>query len=236
MPTTNFPNGLTNAAPGSAMQTVIQPVNSMVHQIWTDFDDYDATQWTITETGSGSRAVGNLENGVLVVTNAAANADKNTLQWSGVTNAATVTTFKLNPNRSYWHECRFKISDANLEGFVLGLISTNTAPFSSIADGLYIIKASGTTTLSLTSMVSSVATSASVTTLASDTYVTIGYHYDGGNQIYYYVNNVRMGTLTATPTTAALTPTFGIINGEAVAKSLSLDFMNFISQRDATYV
>lgn len=236
MPTTNFPNGVTNAAPGSAMQTLIQPSNSLVHQIFTDFDDYDATQWTISETGTGTRAVGNLENGILVITNGASNGDTNSLQWSGVTNAATRTTFKLNTNRSYWYETMFKTSDANLSGVCMGLVSTNTTPFTSIADGLYFYKASASTTLTIRSTASSVTTSANVGTLANDTYVKVGLHFDGTNNIYYYLNDVRIGTLIATPTTALLAPTMSIINGEAVAKVLSVDYINHISQRDASYV
>lgn len=191
-----------------------------------------AAEWTITETGSGTRAVGNLNNGILVITNGASNNDANFLQWSGNTNAATVENWKFISGKPLWFKTKFKLSDANLSAFVMGLQITDTTPLA-VTDGVYFLKASGSTTLNLLVTKNSTSTTTAVTTLVSDTDVTVGYYYNGGTSIDIFVNDIRVAS---SPTTnlvddEELTISFGVQNGEAVAKSLSLDYIFASSQR-----
>ena len=72
---TNFLGGVTQATESSTLGVYPVPDPTALHQWFDDFDDYTAGEWTITETGTGTRAVGNLNNGVLVITNAAADDD-----------------------------------------------------------------------------------------------------------------------------------------------------------------
>lgn len=227
MTNTNFPNGVTNQALSATTGAMGFPDPSAFHTWFDDFDDYVAAEWTITETGVGTRAVGNLDGGILVVTNAAADNDANFLQWSGSTNAATVETFKFETERELWFKARFKISDATQSDLFMGLYVTDTDPVGGIVDGVYFTKADGSTTLSLVVVKNSTATTTTAATLANDTYVTVGYHYDGASKIEIFVNDVRVANSVTTnlPDDEELTVSFGIQNGEAVAKILSLDYL-----------
>lgn len=228
--TANFPNGVTNAVTTSTLGTFVQTDPTSCHTWMDDFDDYVAAEWTITETGSGTRAVGNLDGGILVITNAAADDDANFLQWSGATNAATVETWKFEVGKRLWLKARFKLSDATQSDFVLGLQITDTTPLA-VTDGLYFLKVDGSATLNLLATFNSASTTTTVGTLADDTYVSVGYYYDGRSTIHVYLNDNRVGSSATTNlvTDEELTLSFGIQNGEAVAKVLSLDYL-FVSK------
>lgn len=230
MATTNFIDGVTNVAESTTLGTYIAPDPTQVHTWFDDFDQYVAADWTITETGTGTRAVGNLDNGILVVTNGASDDDANFLQWSGNTNAATVETWKFVSGKPLWFKSRFKISDATQSDLVLGLQITDTTPLA-VSDGVYFLKADGSTTLNLLVTKNSTSTTTAAATLANDTYVTVGFVYDGASRIDIYVNDVRVGSSVTTnlPDDEELTISFGIQNGEAVAKVLSLDYI-FVSK------
>jgi len=229
--TTNFINGVTNVAGGTALGTYVQSDPTSCHTWFDDFDDYVAAEWTITETGTGTRAVGNLDGGVLVITNAAADDDANFLQWSGATNAATVETWKFEAGKELWFKARFKLSDATQSDFVMGLQITDTTPLA-VTDGLYFLKADGSATLNLLATLNSTSTTTAVGTLVSDTYVTVGYHYDGYSNIEVFLNDTRVANSVTTNlvTDEELTISFGVQNGEAVAKVLSVDYI-FVSKK-----
>lgn len=229
MATTNFIDGVTNVADSTTLGTYFAPDPTKAHTWFDDFDQYVAADWTITETGTGTCAVGNLDNGILVVTNAAADDDANFLQWSGNTNAATVETWKFVSGKPLWFKSRFKISDATQSDLVLGLAITDTTPLA-VSDGVYFLKEDGSTTLNLLVTKNSTSTTTAAATLADDTYVTVGFVYDGASRIDIYLNDVRVGSSVTTnlPDDEELTITFGIQNGEAVAKILSLDYI-FVS-------
>ncbi len=226
----NFVGGVTQAEETWTLGTYTLPDPTQNHTWFDDFDQYTAADWTITETGTGTRAVGNLANGILVVTNAAADNDANFLQWSGNTSGATVETWRFASGKELWFKTRFKISDATQSDFVIGLQITDTTPLA-VTDGVYFRKDDGSTTLSMLVTKNSTSTTTTVATLANDTYVSVGYYYNGGNAIDIYVNDVRIGSSVTTniPDDEEMTISFGIQNGEAVAKVLSLDYI-FVSQ------
>lgn len=232
--TTNYQNGVTNVGTlnngaTTTLQTYVAPDPSRVHQWFDDFDDYVAGNWTITETGSGTRAVGNADGGILVITNAAADNDRNFLQWSGATNAATVETWTWEATQAMWFKARFKVSDATETDFVMGLQITDTTPLDA-ADGLFFQKDDGSTSLYFTAIKTGVGSSVvtSLATIVSDTYFTVGFWWDptlGVLNLYY--NGQAVGSISSTTNfpTRTLTLSFGIQNGEAVAKSMSLDYL-----------
>lgn len=230
MTTTNLIDGVTNVAEGTALGTYIMPDPTSAHTWFDDFDDYTAAEWTITEVGTGTRAVGNLDGGILVITNAAADDNSNYLQWSGNTSAATVETFKFEANKPTWFKARFKVSDATQSDLVMGLQITDTTPLDA-TDGLYFMKLDGSATLNLLATLNSTSTTAAIGTLANDTYVTVGFYYDGDLTIQGFLNDVRVASMVTTNlvTDEELTISFGIQNGEAVAKSMSIDYI-FVSK------
>lgn len=226
----NFVGGVTQAEESWTLGTYTLPDPTQNHTWFDDFDQYVAADWTITETGVGTRAVGNLANGILVVTNAAADNDANFLQWSGNTSGSTVETWKFTSGKELWFKTRFKISDATQSDFVIGLQITDTTPLA-VTDGVYFQKDDGSATLNMLVTKNSTSTTTAATTIVSDTYVSVGFYYNGGNAIDVYVNDVRVASSVTTnlPDDEELTISFGIQNGEAVAKILSLDYI-FVSQ------
>lgn len=204
------------------------------HDFFDDFDNYTAGDWTITETGTGTRAVQNERNGVLKITNAAADDDANFLQWSGNTNASTVETFKYEAGKFLYFGMRFKISDATHSDFVFGLQITDTTPLA-VTDGIYFRKDDGDAYLDFVVVKDSTATtSTAIATLAANTYTVVEAYYDGStSKIQLYVNGVSAGSsvLTNVPDDEELTLSFGVQNGEAAAKALSVDWVRVVQGR-----
>lgn len=232
MTTTNFIDGVTNVPDTYTLGSYVYPDPTQFHTWFDDFDDYVAAEWTITETGTGTRAVGNLDNGILVITNGASDDDANFLQWSGATNAATVETWKFVAQKPLWFKCRFKVSDATQSDFVIGLQITDTTPLA-VSDGVYFLKSDGSTTCNLLVTKNSTSTTTAAATIVSDTYVSLGFFYDGANAIYIFKDDVCVGqsALTNLVDDEELTISFGIQNGEAAAKSMSLDYIFVSKQR-----
>lgn len=232
MTTTNFIDGVTNVPDTYALGSYVMPDPTQFHTWFDDFDDYVAGQWLITEAGSGTRAVANADNGILVVTNGASDDNNNFLQWSGDTSASAIETWKFVAQRPLWFKCRFKVSDATQSDLVIGLQITDTSPLA-VTDGVYFLKVDGSTTCNLLVTKNSTSTTTAAATIVSDTYVSLGFYYDGANAIYVFKDDVCVGqsALTNLPDDEELTISFGIQNGEAAAKSLSLDYIFVSKQR-----
>ena len=236
MVATHFPSGVTNVRNNTTLGQLVFPDPTRCHSWMDDFDDYVAAEWTITETGTGTRAVGNLDGGILVITNGASDDDANFLQWSGATNAATVETWKWQADRALWFKARMKISDATESDLVFGLQITDTTPLD-VTDGFFFIKPDGSTTLTFRAEKNDTASTVTTATLANDTYFTAGFWWNpalGVLNVYY--NDELVGQLTSTTNFCddeELTISFGIQNGEAVAKSMSLDYVFVSKDREA---
>jgi hypothetical protein len=227
MTTTNLPDGVTNVTEQSTLGTYIMPDPTSCHTWFDDFDDYVAAEWVITETGSGSRAVGNIDGGVLVVTNAAADNDANRFQWSGDTSAAVVETFKFEAGKPLWMKARFKVSVAAQNDVMIGLYITDTDPIGGVSDGVYFRSVDESAVMSLVVEKNGTETVTTAGTLANDTYVNVGWYYDGGSKIDVFWNDVRVATSATTnlPDDEELAVSFVIQNGQAVAGVLSLDYL-----------
>lgn len=230
---TNFLGGVTQDAESATLATLPFPDPTACHTWFDDFDDYVAAEWTITEVGSGTRAVADADGGVLVITNAAADNDHNYLQWSGATNASTVETWTFTAGKKSWFKSRLKISDATESDMFMGLYVTDTDPIGGIADGVYFHKADGSATCNLVVVGSSTATTTAAATMANDTYVTLGFVYDGIDKIEIFVNDVRVAnSVTTNLPSTELALSFAIQNGTNAAKSMSIDYILCGKQRD----
>lgn len=204
---------------------------SKYHSFFDDFDKFTAADWTITTTeagtGSATEAVGNADGGVLVVTNAAGDDDADFFQWAK-------ETFKFVSGKRLYFAMRFKLSDATDSDFVAGLQITDTTPLA-VSDGIYFQKDDGDASLDFHVTKDSTTTSKSaVATLADDTYVKIAFHYDGSSSdIDIMIDDAIVGAvaLTNVPDDEELTVSFGVQNGEAVAKVLSVDYIEVVKER-----
>lgn len=194
-----------------------------------DFHAYTAGDWTLTtvEAGAGSatEAVGNLAGGVLVVTNDAADDDSDFFQWPK-------ETFKWVSGKKMAFRARFKVSDATQSDLVFGLQITDTTPLA-VTDGIYFRKDDGDALLDFVVIKDSTATTkTAIATLVSDTYVEVEFYYNG-TEFLLFVNDVAVGSAAVTnvPDDEELTVSFGIQNGEAVAKILSVDYIDVVAER-----
>ena len=203
-----------------------------------DNSEYDTTAtigiWTSTETGSGTQAVGNTVNGELVLTNAAADDDVNTISLQNESFAPT-------EGKRLRFDTRLKVSDADQSDLICGLIiGTATTPVASApSDGIYFRSDDGDANIDIVTVKNSTATtSAAVGTLADDTYIRLSFEFDGdatNGEIIFFVNDSRVGSLAVTnlPDDEVLTVMFSHQNGEAVAKVLTIDYVQCYQDRNA---
>ncbi len=224
---TRFPNGLTNVGEDSPFADLAMPAPTRFHTYMEDFDYYVAGDWTVTETdASATQALADGDGGLLLITNTAADNDLVSLQKKG-------ESFRFASGKKLYFEARFKVSDATQSDVVIGLQITDATPLD-VTDGVFFIKADGSTSVSLLVEKNNTATTtSSVATLANDTFISIGFEYDGGSVIQYFVDGVVIGTSVTTnlPDDEDLTPTVAIQNGEAVAKTMTVDYIFVAKER-----
>jgi hypothetical protein len=217
-----YPNGVNNALKNTTLWSMPVMDPTRVHTYFTDFNEYVSGNWTVTETGSGTRALTDVAGGALLVTNAAGGSDANYFNKVG-------ESFLLASGKKAWFKSRLKASDATLSDLVMGLQVTDTTPLD-VTDGIYFLKATAAATWSFIvrkdATTGSLATSP-VATCVADTFMTLGWYYDGKAALEYYIDDVKIGTVDPTnyfPDTE-LTIGFGIKNGEAVAKTMTVDYI-----------
>lgn len=229
MSTTRWPNGINNAAIGSALQNMISPDPARMHMFFSDFDTYVAADWTVTEVGVATQALTAGDGGLLLVTNAAADNDSSFQQNS-------VASFLMESGKRAVFQARFKVSDATQSDFQIGLIVTDTTPMDA-TDGIYFQKDDGDAQLDVYVRKDATTGSTSATnvaTVVSDTYLVVGFEYNGKDEVKFFVNNVHVSSLSASSTylpDAALAVSFGVQNGEAVAKTMTLDYILAAKER-----
>lgn len=226
---TRFPKGITNANQGETLENFAAPDPTKLYTDFDDFNTYLATDWTITTTGTGTRALAAGAGGLLVVTNSAALNDANFYQ-------RTVASFVPTANKRTFFKARFKVDDATAAVVQLGLILADTTPLDA-TDGIYFLKANGSTAIQ--AFVRKDATTGSTTnsnigTLVNDTFITLGFEYNGKGSVMFYVNDARVARLDASSTylpDAPLALSFGVSNGTAAARALTLDYILGASER-----
>jgi hypothetical protein len=192
---------------------------------------YNSGDFTITTTeagtGSATEALTSGAGGQLLLTNAAGDNDLDFLQLKG-------ESFKLSSSKRAFFEARFKVSDATQSDVVMGLQITDTTPLA-VTDGVYFMKDDGDTNLDFhIEKDGTDTTTAAVTTLADDTFVTVGFFIDPNtSQVSYFIGEAEpVGVVnTNLPDDEELTVSFGIQNGEAAAKTMTIDYVNVICER-----
>lgn len=227
---TRFPYGLTNVGETNLFADMVQPDSTLFHEYWNDFDTYAAGDWTVTETQAGAtQALTAGDGGLLLLTNSAADDDLVALQKSPA-------AFTFTAGKKTFFRCRFKVSDATQSDVVIGLQVVDATPLD-VSDGIYFLKADGSTSFSFICRKNATtgSTSASnVATLADDTFIELGFYYDGESKVAYEVNGSVIGSLDASssylPDTTC-TVSFALQNGEAVAKTMTVDYIYAAKER-----
>jgi len=224
---TRFPNGVTNVGEDSLFADLAMPAPTKFHTYYEDFDYYVAANWTVTETQAGAtQALTDGDGGLLLITNTAADDDLVALQKVG-------ESYRFASGKELFFEARLKVSDATQSDVVIGLQITDATPLD-VSDGVFFIKADGSTSVSLLVEKNGTATTtSSVATMSNDTFISLGFYYDGASSIQYSVNGVVKGTSVTTnlPDDEDMTVTIALQNGEAVAKTMTVDYVFVAKER-----
>lgn len=204
------------------------PAPFLWHVYFNDFDDLgefngitDTASWDSHNAGTTPTfALADGDGGLALITNAAADDNHCFFQKKG-------ESFKYEAGKPLLASARFKVSDATQSDFIFGLQITDTTPLD-VTDGIFFQKDDGDASLDFHVEKNNTASDATaIATVANDTFLTVAFAYDGGSKIWYGVNGVALGSLALTnvPDDEELALTFGIQNGEAVAKTMTLDYI-----------
>jgi len=225
--------GNTDSSEYKKDQPMFQPYPSdqTFYGYFNDFLEYHSGIWTITTTeagtGSATEAITSGAGGQLLVTNAAGDNDADFFNLKG-------ESFRLSSSKKAYFSARFKVSDATQSDFVMGLQITDTTPLA-VSDGIFFIKDDGDTNLDFIVEKDSTSTdTTAIHTMEDDTFITASFFIDPDRAaVYYSINNgvpVKVAN-TNLPDDEDLTVSFGIQNGEAVAKTMTIDYITTMIER-----
>ena len=224
MAPTRYPSGVTNAGPSQFGAAMISPDPTKLHQYFNDFDAFASADWVITtaEAGAGSatEALTAGDGGLLLITNAAGDNDNDFLQLAA-------ESFKFATGKKMWFKARIAVNEVIQSDVVVGLQITDSSPLA-VSDGVYFISADGAATVDAVVVKDSAATTASaVATLVAGTMIDLGFYYNGKSAVEVWVDGVKVATMAATnlPDDEDLAISFGVQNGEAVVKTLTVDYV-----------
>lgn len=228
---TRFPNGLTNNSADDIFSALISSDPTKMHAYWNDFDVYTAGDWVVTETDAGAtQALTAGDGGLLLITNTATDDDLVSLQ-------KTPAAFSMTAGKQAFFKARFKVSDATQSDFMLGVVIVDTTPLDA-TDGIYFQKDDGDAELDVYCRKNATTGSnraTNIATVVSDTYLVVAWYYDGVDRVYYGVNGTVIGSLSASstylPDATNLTVTIALQNGEAVAKTMTVDYVFAAKER-----
>lgn len=225
MTTTNHPDGVTNAQLNSVFAAMIAPDPTLFHTYFNDFNDYTAADWVVTETQAGAtQALTAGDGGLMLFTNSAADDDLVSLQ-------KTPAAFAFSATKRAWFSARLMVSDATQSDVQVGIVIVDTTPLDA-TDGIYFQKDDGSTSVDV--YVRKNATTGSnkvsaITTMASATQIALQWYYDGAGRLYYGADGVQLGSMDASstylPDATNLTVSITLQNGEAVAKTMTTDYV-----------
>ena len=229
---THFPNGISNRTKGHPLFNYPYLDPSKYYTYFDDFFEYHSGIYTITTTeagsGNASEAITSGAGGQLLITNDDADNDLDFFQLKG-------ESFKWDSSKRMFFSARFKTNDATQSEIVMGLQITDTTPLD-VTDGIFFLKVDADTKpdLIIEKDNSSSLSVLEMNAMEDDTFVTLSFEYDpldvatGGAVFRAYQDDVQVGEITGTtnaPDDEDLTISFGIQNGEAAAKTLTIDFI-----------
>ena len=225
---TNFDNGVTNRPAGTLFGSLKTFDPTRFHTYMEDFDYYTAADWTVTETQVGAtQALTDADGGVLLLTNTAADNDLVALNKVG-------ESFRFAQGAPLYFSARFSVNDATDSDLVMGLQITDTTPLD-VTDGVFFLKSDGSANVSLViEKDSNQTTIDNFITLADNTFITLGFYWDGLDSIWVGVGNSathRVDVGSNLPDDEDLTISFAVQNGEAVAKTMSVDYIFVAKER-----
>ena len=199
---------------------------------YEDFEDFlrptaDLTDWTVTEVGAGGTELYPDEvGGVLLLTTDALDNDAVQVQRKG-------ETYLLAATKPLWFECRTKVTKVTESDLFWGLSDTDTTllPDPATSDGVYFCKDDGDALIDIVTMVGSAATKASSgVELVTGTWTKLAFYWDGAT-VFFYIDDVYVGSTALHITATELCVSFGIWNGEGGATPMRIDYYRVMQKR-----
>jgi len=208
---------------------------SKTHRLEDDFYQWLPASATSSATGSGwiltivdtdtdggaSQAIEDAAGGILALT-----VDDNALD--RVNLQLNAEPFKLASGKPLYYECRFAVDCAAIANptVIVGLCIKDTDLTGGMSDGVYFVKDNGDANLDFVCEKDSSETKTDTgIDLVDNTFVTVGFYFDGAGNVTCNVNGTEIATHnTNIPDDEELTISFAQLNGEANANVLRLDY------------
>jgi len=224
---TRLTSGVATAPASETLGSFLAPDPTNVISYFNDFHVYAAGDWTIT--GSPTATLTDARGGVLQAT--AANTTDNTVTVFQLVKES----FQIAAGYKAWFKTRIKQAVASAGDMFVGLCIIDTSPIASApTDGIWFRKDDGDANVDFVVRVDAAdaVAAAAITTLATDTYLTLGFYYDGASTVRVYVADVEVYSTTLTAAQLAalddepLTLTFAWQNAsDTVAHIGSVDYV-----------
>lgn len=199
---TRFKNGVSTASATQTLANYPLPNPTSVYTDGTDFAQYVAGDWTVTNTTS-HYTVGLVAGAGGIMKFAAGGSTVSTDIAAIISNPLD---FNFATTNQVWFSTKIKATTAATDLILVGLTSANAT--AAVSDGIYFTKAAGAATIDFVVKKSNTATTvSSIATLANDTFIQLGFYYNGKDAVDVFVNDVKVysqTTLTNLPSAVAL--------------------------------
>ena len=222
MATTRLPNGLTTVVKTSSLGSYILPSPRTVHAFFTDFDTYNAAEWTLVQAGSGSQTLLDRDGGWVRFRNASVEGNHTSLQ-------GVAESFAFESQKEMWFETKMEISNDDTQAvWFTGLYLTNADPINvDPTDGVFFRNKDETKVIEFVSVNDSAETAVDVGSFNADEEFTLGYYYDGNGAFVIFKDKIPITRLTGVDvTTDTLAISLFIENGTGLAMDLNVDYFS----------
>lgn len=189
----------------------------------------ETKDFTMTRVDSGGdtadtrTVVAGDANGILKILNNDADNDSTVLQ-------SKTELFKLESGKKIYFECRIKVDNADDCDMMVGLSITDTTPLDSTDRIHFRITEADASIVCKNAKNSTETSTDSGVDAADDTYIKLGFLYNGSNSVDYFVNRNLVAThSTNLPDDENLALTIMYRNGSATAQSCYVDYI-FVAQ------
>ena len=193
-----YSDGVTNIGKAKTLSEMPMLDPTKVYGYFNDFFTYEDGDWDIESTNDGTTAVSaSLAGGVVVLTTDTAEEDADWHQLTSDDGTTSSAPYLLAVGKKAWFKARFKIASIAQAECALGLIDIDT-DFAATngSDGIWFELLDTVSTLDLVIAEDSLYTRVTgVATLVDDTFVVVGYYWDGIDTVHYFINDVEVGSV-----------------------------------------
>lgn len=213
----------------------IRPL-SKIYGYRNDFSTFVADEWTVTEVGTSTQNILDARNGVLSLISGGTENDGTQLQLGGSADGETTgMSFIPVSGKNIWFECNIASPAWTQHEAFVGLhVQDTSVAESKGSDYIGFIKADGVAFLSASTSANSVVTTATSVFTPTDsatTFVKLGFKVTSLDKVEFYVNDILVSTITTTIPTTGMKLSIAHTAGEAVSKTLNIDFVQCYQDR-----